>query len=103
MLEKLQADAKDDLYFAGGRDRLTFRNLLASGHLPQPLLARCVDLSHSALGGGVPATEMWEEILTGVACGGRHVGFTQCLRFADHTSAPGLRAFRVQKFSEPGG
>lgn len=65
VLEKLQSDAKDDLYFAGGRDRLTFRNLLASGHLPQALLARCVDLSTSAMGGAGPAMDMWEEILTG--------------------------------------
>lgn len=65
MLEKLKADATDDLYFAGGRDRLIFRNLLASGHLPQALLARCVDLSPSALGGAAPATAMWGEILTG--------------------------------------
>lgn len=65
MLEKLKADAKDDLYFAGGRDRLTFRNLIASGHVPQALLARCVDLSPSALGGSAAATEMCEEILAG--------------------------------------
>lgn len=65
VLEKLRADAKDDLYFAGGRDRLTFRNLLASGHLPQALLASCVDLSPSALGGAGAAMEMWTEILTG--------------------------------------
>jgi hypothetical protein len=65
VLEKLKADAKDDLYFAGGRDRLTFRNLVASGHLPQAMLARCVDLSPSALGGPGPAMEMWEEILAG--------------------------------------
>ena len=64
MLEKLKADATDDLYFAGGRDRLIFRNLLASGHLPQALLARCVDLSPSALGGAAPATVMWRAFLT---------------------------------------
>eukprot|EP00892_Ulva_mutabilis_P008582 jgi/Ulvmu1/6096/UM027_0074.1 len=65
VFDKLKTDVVEDLYFEGGRDRIAFRKLLASGGASTELLARAVDTSVPSADAAAAATDVWRDIMRG--------------------------------------